>query len=165
VTEPPGSPTAARGSGVAGAVAVVVVALLGALLVVQWAAHERAPFDAGADSFSTIEDTVATASLQVCSATVSPDGLASQAIASRTYELAVPPGCAQGPADPARVVVDQFASAADRDAAAQRFESLVRPRGSGVVYTLGNTTVFVQGSSDDEVQDRLDAALRTAGAR
>jgi hypothetical protein len=160
VTEPPSSPPAARGGGVAGAVAVVVVALLGALLVVQWAAHERAPFDAGADSFSTIEDTVATAGLQVCSATDRPDGLASQAIASRTYELAV-----RCPADPARVVVDQFASAADRDAAAQRFESLVRPRGSGVVYTLGDTTVFIQGSSDDEVQDRLDAALRSAGAR
>lgn len=165
MTEPPGRPPAARGGGVAGAVAVVVLALLGALLVVQWAAHERAPFDAGSDSFTRVEDTVASAGLQVCSATDRPDGLASQAIASRTYELAVPPGCGQGPADPARVVVDQFANAADRDAAAQRFESLVRPRGSGVVYSLGDTTVFVQGSSDDEVQDRLDAALRSAGAQ
>jgi hypothetical protein len=154
-------PVADRGArGVAPAVAVVALTLLAALLVVSWGAHERAPFDTGPDSFTRVEDTVTTAGLQVCSATDRPDGLANQAIASRTYELAVV--C---PADPARVIVDQFASAADRDAAAQRFESLVRPRGSGVVYTLGDTTVFVQGSSDDEVQDRLDAALRAAGAR
>jgi hypothetical protein len=159
VTEPPA--TAGRSAAAAGA--IVVAAVLVAFLLVQWAGDERAPFDPGAaapDSFTRVEATVATAGLQVCSATDSPDGLAGQAVASRTYELAV-----RCPANPARVVVDQFASAADRDAAAQRFESLVRPRGSGVVYTLDDTTVFIQGSSDDEVQDRLDAALRAAGAR
>jgi hypothetical protein len=61
--------------------------------------------------------------------------------------------------------VDRFADAAARDASARRFEALVRPRGSGVVYTLGDTTVFVPGSGDDAVQDRLDGALRAAGAR
>jgi hypothetical protein len=34
-----------------------------------------------------------------------------------------------------------------------------------VVYTMGELTVFVRGSSDDAVQDRLDVALRAEGAR
>ena len=134
------------------------------LVLVQWVAHERAPFDAGPssapDSFDRIEAAFGAAGLQVCAATDRPDGLAAQAVASRSYELAV-----RCPADPARVVVDRCADVADRDAAAQRFEALSRPRGSGVVYTLGDTTIFVQGSADDAVQDRLSPALRAAGAR
>ncbi len=151
----PGTRTSAR---TGAAVVVVLVALAGALGLVQWAGHERAPH--GGTGFSAVEAAFGAAGLQVCAAADRPDGLAPQAVASRAYQLAL-----RCPAEPAGVVVDRFADAAGRDAAAQRFESLVRPRGSGVVYTLGDTTVFLQGSGDDAVQDRLDAALRAAGAR
>jgi hypothetical protein len=141
-----------------GAVVVAVAALAGALGLVQWAGHERAPYDA--TGFPAVEAAFGAAGLQVCAAADRPDGLAPQAVASRTYLLA-----RRCPDGPARVVVDRFADAADRDAAARRFESLARPRGSGVVATLGDTTIFVPGSGDDAVQDRLDSALRAAGAR
>ena len=140
------------------AVAVVVVAVLAVLGLVQWAASERAPFEAG--SFDDVEATFAAAGLQVCAATDRPDGLAPQAVASRTYEVAV-----RCPLDSAQVVVDRFADVADRDAAAQRFEVLLRPRGSGVVYTFGDSTVFLQGSGDGGVRQRLTPALLAAGAR
>jgi hypothetical protein len=140
------------------AVAVVVLAFLAALGVVQWAAHERSPDDTG--SFPQVEAAFVAAGLQVCAAAEQPDGLAAAALVSRTYELAV-----RCPVEPARVVVDRFVDATDRDAAARRFEALLRPRGSGVVYTLGETTIFVQGSGDHDVQERLDPALRAAGAR
>jgi hypothetical protein len=87
-----------------------------------------------------------------------PGPLAPQAVAGRTYELAV-----RCPADPARVVVDRFTEAAD--AAAQRFESPAPRRDSGAIYTLGASTDFVQGSGDDTVQDRLNDTLRVAGTR
>ncbi|MGH3776104.1 MAG: hypothetical protein ACRDRR_10290 [Pseudonocardiaceae bacterium] len=127
-------------------------------MVVVFAGHERADFVGG--SFPEVEAAFGAAGLTVCAATEARDPLAAQAVASRTYELGI-----RCPADVAPVVVDRFADAADRDAAAQRFEALVRPRGSGVVYTLGDTTVFVRGSGDTALQERLDAALRAAGAR
>ncbi|MGQ0574740.1 MAG: hypothetical protein ACT4RN_11135, partial [Pseudonocardia sp.] len=126
--------------------------------VARWAGHERAEFAAG--SFTEVEAAFGAAGLTVCAATGAPDPLAPAAVASRSYELGT--GCT---GDVAAVVVDRFADVAHRDAAALRFEGLVRPRGSGVVYTLGDTTVFVRGSGDHAVQERLDPALRAAGAR
>ncbi|MGY1690801.1 hypothetical protein [Geodermatophilus sp. SYSU D01105] len=138
--------------------AVVLAALLAVLGLAQWASRERAPFgDAG---FAEVEDAVAGAGLQVCAVADEPDGLAVGAVASRAYEVAV--DCGDGAVT---VVVDRFATAADRDAAARRFESLVRPRGSGAVTTLGSATVFLRGGADREAADRLEAALRAAGAR
>jgi hypothetical protein len=102
------------------AVAVVALAFLAALGVVQWAAHERSPYDVG--SFPQVEAAFAAAGLQVCAAAEQPDGLAAGALVSRTYELAV-----RCPVDSARVVVDRFGDAPDRDAAARRFEALLRP--------------------------------------
>ena len=166
MTEPVG-PTSDTGAGrgrdgrvgsIGITVAVVALTFLAALGVVQWAAHERSPYDVG--SFPEAEAAFAAAGLQVCAAAEQPDGLAPAALVSRTYELAV-----RCPVDPARVVVDRFVDATDRDAAARRFEALLRPRGSGVVYTLGDMTIFVQGSGDHDVQERLDPALRAAGAR
>ncbi|MDN5931195.1 MAG: hypothetical protein L0I24_09045 [Pseudonocardia sp.] len=140
---------------------VVTVALLVAVVVVvllTWAAQPRSDFSSG--SFAEVEAAFGAAGLQVCTADEAPDPLANQAVATRTYELAT--AC---PADPATVVVDRFADVAHRDAAARHFEILNRPRGSGVVYTLGDTTIFVPGSGDHEVQERLGAALRSADAR
>ncbi|MEU2348464.1 hypothetical protein [Modestobacter sp. NPDC049651] len=147
-----------RGTALAGA--AVLVCLLAALAVVQWAGRPRA--DDGSASFPEVERAVTDAGLEVCAEDDHPAGLAPGAVESRTYELAV--RCA---ADGGRagVTVDGFASTADRDAAARQFESLVRPRGSGVVWTLGRTTVFLQGSGDREVRDRLGRSLRAAGAR
>ncbi|MGY1745937.1 hypothetical protein [Blastococcus sp. SYSU D00695] len=41
----------------------------------------------------------------------------------------------------------------------------MRPRGSGVVLTLGDGTVLVQGNGDGDARERLVAALRAGGAR
>ena len=82
-----------------------------------------------------------------------------QALRSRTYALAV------------RCPVDTGASRRstvrrrDRTATPRPggFEALLRPRGSGVVYTLGDMTIFVLGSGDDDVQER--ARPRAAARR
>ncbi|MGE3287924.1 MAG: hypothetical protein AB7J32_17765 [Pseudonocardia sp.] len=154
----PGTGTTGSGgrSGVALVVAGVALALVLALTT-WWAGHERAP---ATGSFPEVEAAFAAAGLTVCASTTAPDPLAPGALASRTYTLAV--RCADGTAT---VVVDRFASTAERDAAARRFEVLGRPRGSGVVYTLGDTTVSVQGSGDSDVQRALAPALQAAGAR
>lgn len=138
--------------------ALVLAALAVVLGLVAWAAHGRAEFTGG--SFAEVEAAFGAAGLSVCAESRPPDPLAPGAVASRSYELGA--GCG---GDTATVVVDRFADPAARDAAARRFESLVRPRGSGVVYTLGDTTVSVRGSGDTAVQEALDPALRAAGAR
>lgn len=145
--------------GAAVLVAVAAVALALVLSVtVGWAGHERT---SATGSFPQVEQAFVAAGLTVCAAVTAPDPSAPGALASRTYTLAV--RCDSG--DTATVVVDQFASAAERDAAARRFESLGRPRGSGVVYTLGDTTISVWGSSDTDVQRALAHGLLGAGAR
>jgi hypothetical protein len=152
VTERTGTRTGLGTAAIAAAFAIV------ALLVTLWAGHERAEFSEG--SFADVEAAFAAAGLTVCATAQAPDPLATAALASRSYELGI--GCT---GDGAAVVVDRFPTVAARDAAAQRFESLTRPRGSGVVYTLGDTTIFVRGSGETAVQERLDPALRAAGAR
>ena len=139
-------------------VAVVLGAVAAPLAVVQWAARERAPFGEGA--FAAVEQAVGTAGLQVCDVVDTSGGGAGGRTTGRAYEVAE--AC---PADPATVVVDRYATAADRDGAARQFESLVRPRGSGVVLTLADATVLLQGSGDGDVRQRLGAALRSEGAR
>jgi hypothetical protein len=154
MTAPAGNP--ARTTGLA--VAIMLLALLAALAVVQWAGRPRA--DYGGASFLEVEAAFRSAGLQICAADQHPDGLAPGAVESRTYELAE--SCQDARAT---TVVDRFPSVASRDAATRQFESLTRPRGSGVAYTLGDTTVFLQGSGDRDVRDRLGAALSAAGAR
>jgi|tagenome__1003787_1003787.scaffolds.fasta_scaffold20903454_2 hypothetical protein len=146
----------ARSTGLA--IAVVLLAVLAALAVVQWAARPRA--DYGGASFAEVEQAFHMAGLQVCAEDRRPTGLAPAAVESRTYDLAERCTGAR-----ASAVVDRFSSATARDGAARQFESLTRPRGSGVVYTLGDTTVFLQGSGDQDVRERLGAALHAAGAR
>jgi hypothetical protein len=138
--------------------AVVLAALLAVLGVVQWAGRDRAAFGPG--SFDAVERAVDEAGLRVCHVTEAPDGLAVSSIRSRAYEVAV--SC---PGDDATVVVDRFASAGDRDAAARQFESQVRPRSSGAVFTLADATVLLQGSGNGDVRRRLGEVLRHEGAR
>jgi hypothetical protein len=138
--------------------AVVLGAVSAPLAVVQWAARDRAAFGDGA--FDAVEQAISAAGLQVCGVVDTSGGRAGGRTAGRAYEVAE--AC---PADPATVVVDRYATAADRDGAARQFESLVRPRGSGVVVTLADATVHLQGSGDGDVRQRLGAALRSEGAR
>ena len=140
------------------ATAVVLGALLAVLGVVQWAGRDRAPFRTG--SFQAVERAVTDAGLQVCDVTDAPDGFAPASVRSRVYELA-----ATCPGGTASVVVDRFASAEDRDAAARQFESQTRPRSSGAVLTVADATVLLRGSGDGDVRARLGEALRRAGAR
>jgi hypothetical protein len=147
-----------RRTGALAGTAVLLGALLAALAVVQWAGRDRAVFGAG--SFDAVERAVQTAGLRVCRVVDEPDGFAGTSVDGRAYEVAV--SC---PDDTATVVVDRFASAADRDAAARQFEGRVRPRGSGSVRTLGDATVLLQGTGDGDVRQRLAEALRAEGAR
>ena len=137
---------------------VVLAALLTTLALVQWAGRDRATFTP--DGFTAVERAVAAAGLEVCDVVEHPGGQAPAAVGSRSYRVA--DAC---PGDPATAVVDRFGSAADRDAAARQFESLGRPRAAGTVLTLGDTTVFLQGSGDGGARRELAAALRREGAR
>jgi hypothetical protein len=140
---------------------VAGVALAVVLVLVSWASHERS--EPGSGSFAQVEGAFVTAGLTVCTTSVAADPLAPGALASRTYVLGpAGTGCA---GDAATVVVDRFETVSDRDAAAHRFEVLNRPRGSGAVWTLGDTTVSVRGSSGSAVQAALAPALYAAGAR
>jgi hypothetical protein len=103
---------------------------------------------------------VADAGLHACDVTDAPDGLAPASVGSRAYEVATT--C---PGDAVTVVVDRFASAGDRDAAARQFESQTRPRSGGTVLTLADATVELQGAGDGDARRRLVEALRREGAR
>ncbi len=146
-----------RAGAVSGA-GVVLVVLLGVLALVQWAGRDRAEFTPG--SAAALEQAVDAAGLRICAVTDVPRDRAGGSVAGRAYEVA-----AACPGDAATVVVDRYGSAADRDAAARRFESLLRPRSSGTVLTLGDATVLLQGAGDGGVRQRLVEALRDGGAR
>ena len=137
---------------------VVVLPLLVLLVVVLFADNRRSRFGGG--SFEQVDSAIAEAGLQVCDLVIDADGQANQAVASRSYDVAV--SCGRG--DIGQVVVDEFGDADDRDAAVRSFEAQLRPRGSGVAYTFGRFSLFVFGHGDDAVQDRLDAAFRRMGA-
>ncbi len=137
---------------------VVLTALLGALVVVQWAGRDRAPFGPG--SLDALERAVGAAGLRICEAADVAHDLPGGSLGGRAYAVA-----ASCPGATATVVVDRFASADDRDAAARRFESLTRPRGSGWVLTLDDATVLLQGPGDEQPRRRLREALLGEGAR
>jgi hypothetical protein len=138
--------------------AVVLGALLAVLGIVQWAGRDRAAFTPG--STAAVERAVDAAGLEVCDVTDAPDGLAPASVRGRAYEVA-----ASCPGDAVTVVVHVFASAGDRDGAARQFESQVRPRSSGAVFTLADAAVLLQGSGDGDARRRLGEALRLQGAR
>jgi hypothetical protein len=146
----------------AGVVAVgIFVALALVLVIAAWSATERAPFRSGAaGSFAQVEAAITGAGLVICRRTDDPGGQANQAVASRSYEVAL--DCSD---QRTSLVVDRFADAGDRDAAARAFEGLNRPRAGGVVYTLGDSVIYQRGTGEDEVGERLGAALTQAGAR
>ncbi|HEY9349430.1 MAG TPA: hypothetical protein VIP75_01970 [Acidothermales bacterium] len=140
--------------------ALIVLPALAALAAVLWAAEGRHAFDAGEGSIEDVERRITSAGLQLCSTVDNPDGTANQAIRSRQYVVAESCG-----GDSGQLAVDEFEDVAHRDAAARNHEHQSRPRASGVAYTYGTTTVFVFGSSDDDIQNELDLILRAAGAR
>ncbi|MFW3169740.1 hypothetical protein [Geodermatophilus sp. CPCC 206100] len=136
----------------------MLAALLAALALVQWAGRDRADFGPG--SRDAVEQAVTAAGLRICAATDVPPDRSGGSLDGRAYEVA--DAC---PGEAATVVVDRYASAGARDAAARRFESLVRPRSSGAVLTLDDATVLLHGTGDGAVRRRLTAALRDQGAR
>jgi hypothetical protein len=140
--------------------ALVVLPALAALAAVLWAAEGRHAFDAGEGSIEDVERRITSAGLQLCTTVDDPEGTANQAVRSRQYVVAEDCGD-----DTGELAVDEFEDVTHRDAAARNHEHQTRPRASGVVYTYGITTVFVFGSSDDDIQNQLDEILRAAGAR
>ncbi len=99
--------------------------------------------------------------LDVCAVARDPDGLANEAIDTRTYTVAL--DCDGGAR--VRLIVDRFDDVAARDGAAQQFEVRTRPRSDGVVWTWGPYTLFANGARDDDVMERLTEALDDAGAK
>ena len=134
---------------------VVTVAAV-ALLV--GACGTRAPFSDS--SFDEIEDAFRDGGLRICATDDVAGGIANMAVRSRTYEVGA--NCTDD--DRAQVAVDEFDDVDDRDAAVRNGESLVRPRGSGAVWTFGATSIFVFGTSDDPVFEQVTQALDDVGA-
>jgi hypothetical protein len=152
--------TTSRGRRAVNALSLIVLPAVAALAAVLWAAEGRHAFDADDGSIEDVERRITAAGLQLCTTVEDPRGTANQAVRSRQYVVAEDCGDDSG-----QLAVDEFEDVAHRDAAARNHEHQTRPRASGVVYTYGVTTVFVFGSSDDDIQDRLDEILRAAGAR
>jgi hypothetical protein len=121
------------------------------------ACGERDPFERR--TFSEIEQSFTDEGLNIC-AEARDNNHANQAVSSRQYRVAI--DCQTD--DDAKVVVDEFAEAEDRDAAARNFEVQARPRAGGQVYTLGRFAVLVSGQLDDDVVDRVTKALKGIGA-
>ena len=111
-------------------------------------------------SFTDVERALQDRGLHICHTVDATSVRADQAVETRAYDVAL--DCEDG--GMARVVVDRFTSQDDRDSAVHNLEVLVRPRGSGVAYRYHRFSVFVRGSSDDRVQDRINEALRAIGA-
>ncbi len=110
-------------------------------------------------TFDEVQTALVHEGLQVCD--VRPtDGHANQAVAGREFRVAF--DCAGD--DDATVVVDEFANAEDRDAAAHNFEVRVRPRAYGAVWTYGPFAILVSGPRDDAVEERIIDALDRIGA-
>lgn len=130
-------------------------------LVVLVGCAGRAPFDDR--TFGDVERALADGDLSVCTRSSDPDGLANQALVTRTYVVAL--DCDGADDDRVRLVVDRFDDVEHRDGAARHFESLLRPRGDGVVWTWGPFTLFANGARDDDVMARVTDALDQAGAR
>lgn len=134
------------------------VAVLALAALALAACTARAEFDDR--SFDAIEPVLDSDGLHVCRTVETPEGLANQAVKSVTYEVAR--DC--DGEDTVDVVVDEFDSADARDAAIRGFEVQTRPRASGAAWTFGSTTVFVLGTADDDVYERITQALDALGA-
>jgi hypothetical protein len=143
-------------------IALALVAVIAAVTaVVLWADRGRSGFASG--SFADIEGAVTGGGLQICTTVDRPSGQANQAVHSRQYEIGT--SCPPSSGNSASMTVDQFSTQDARDAAVRGFEVQNRPRASGVAYTYRAFSIFVRGSSKDEVQDRLNVLLLQLGAR
>ncbi|MEX0991189.1 MAG: hypothetical protein WD004_02830 [Actinomycetota bacterium] len=111
-------------------------------------------------SYDDIEQAITGSGLLICASSVEGEGLAAGAIDARVFEVSA--NCETTP--PSQVVVDRFADMTDRDAAADEFRVLSRPRGSGAVWTYGTFTIFAHGSTGHEAMRRLVDAMAGLGA-
>ncbi|WP_433802836.1 hypothetical protein [Actinomycetospora sp. CA-084318] len=155
------APAPGRGTLRAAGAVVAVALLVVLLLLVLWIDGGRATFvRAGVDAAT---GALESAGLAVC-ARAPRTGATPSALEAVTLDVANDrPGCTAGPV--ARIGVEQFGSAGDRDAAARAEEVRVRPRGSTLVHTLDDLVVSVPGLADDDLTDRISAALTARGAR
>ncbi|MDQ4134123.1 MAG: hypothetical protein M3179_13190 [Actinomycetota bacterium] len=113
----------------------------------------------GPRSIDEVAGALTAEGLQICDSRPT-DGHANQALAGREFVVAI--DCQSD--DEATVVVDEFADAEARDAAARNFEGQVRPRAYGAVWTFGSFAVYASGPRDDEVEERVTDALDQVGA-
>lgn len=114
-------------------------------------------------TFDEIERALVAEGLEICSSTPT-DAHANQAVAGHEYVVAFDCRSDVDADDQATVVVDEFSSVDDRDAAARSFEGQVRPRAYGAVWTFGPFAILVSGPRDDAVEERVTDALDTIGA-
>ncbi len=111
-------------------------------------------------SVGEIERALGRSGLEVCTRLTNTAGLANQARSSRVLNVAA--DCHD---EIVPIVVDRFANRNDRDAAARHLEVASRPRADGVVWTWAQYTIAAFGPRDDQVMNRITAALDRLGAR
>lgn len=175
MSTPDDDPPSSRRGGII-AVAVIGTALLAVLLVVQWAGRERA--DPASLSFGDVEAAIRAGGLVVCSSRPVDDPSGAGALEARALEVGSSDAgeiSAEGqngeggqtcaPRAVAGVVMTRFADVDARDAAARSVEGVVRPRGSAALYTAGDLTLLVDGSSEDAPRERLESVLAGLDAR
>lgn len=128
-----------------------------ALAVATSGCGSRDEFEAR--SFDVVSEALTAEGLQICGSRPT-DGHANQAVAGREFVVAL--DCQSD--EETTVVVDEFADAEDRDAAARNFEVQVRPRAYGAVWTFGPFAIYASGPRDDEAEERVIDALDRIGA-
>jgi hypothetical protein len=138
---------------------VTRVGALFALLLIVAACGSRDSFDQEA-SLADIEDAITSGGLEICETSKDDDGYANEAAATHDYVVAF--DCDSG--DTVPVVIDEFDDVDARDAAARNFESQVRPRGYGAVWTYDQFTIFTFGERDDAVEEQLTEVFDDLGA-
>ncbi len=111
-------------------------------------------------SYDDIEQAVNDVGLKICASSMELDGIASLALDSRVFQVSTDCSASKF----SQIVVDRFATTADRDSAADQFRVLTRPRPSGAVWVYGPFTVFAHGRTEDEVMHRLTEAMARLGA-
>ena len=136
--------------------AVVLAGLLA--MVAAFGCQSGAAFDVR--PIAGIEGALRARGLAVCTTLDNSKGLANQAVSTRVLNVAI--DCHE---EIVSLVVDRFRHARDRDAAARNFESINRPRSDGVVWTWANFTISASGPRDDQVIDRVTAAMDRLGAK
>ncbi len=138
--------------------ALLVTAVL-VLLMVACGGEE--PFEQR--GLSEIETALEGAGLEICETVESPGEVTENAVDEQVLVVAL--SCGEDD-DQAVVELIAWPDEAARDAALGRYEVQTRPyvRNHGVTWALGQFTVDVSGERDDDVVERVAAAMYGLGA-